>query len=123
MRAHFHNGKPKGTFRCAPCTLAVYPVLCAECSAVFRRAPQLARDVREMIATRAGHSLSLPNAKLLSWSLGEDADRELTHRKNDFPAPELDSDHVRGIATSCTLNHAGRHLPDSPKARLSSKKS
>ncbi len=74
MRANFHNGKPKGTFCCVPCTLAVYPVLALNAVRYFD-GPRLARDVREMIATRSWRFDKLPNAKLLSWSLGEDADR------------------------------------------------
>ena len=72
MRSNFHTGNPKGTFCCVTCTLAVYPVLALNAVRYFD-GPSLAREVREIIAAKRWRFAKPPNAKLLSWSLGEDA--------------------------------------------------
>lgn len=71
MRSHFHLGYPKGTHCCVGCTLAVYPVLVLNAVRYFN-CRELAQDVREIIATKAWRFAKPVNAKLLSWSLGED---------------------------------------------------
>jgi hypothetical protein len=69
MRSNFHLGYPKGTHCCVSCTLAVYPVLALDAVRYFD-GPELARHVREIVATK-GWRFSRPvNAKLLSWALG-----------------------------------------------------
>ena len=74
MRSHFHLGHPKGTHCCVSCTLAVYPVLAFNAVRYFN-GPGLARDVRGIIAVKAWRFSKPTNAKLLSWSLGQDPDR------------------------------------------------
>jgi hypothetical protein len=73
MRSHFHLGYPKGTNCCVPCTLAVYPVLALNALRYFN-GPELARDVREIVAKKKWRFSKPVNAKLLSWSLGQDFD-------------------------------------------------
>ena len=74
MRSHFHLGYPKGTHCCVSCTLAVYPVLALDAVRYFN-GPELATDVRKIIAAKGWRFSKPTNAKLLSWSLGKDADR------------------------------------------------
>ena len=71
MRSHFHLGYPKGVHCCVSCTLAVYPVLALNAVRYFK-VPELARDVREIIAKKAWRFSKPASAKLPSWSLGED---------------------------------------------------
>jgi hypothetical protein len=70
MRSHFHLGYPKGTHCCVSCTLAVYPVLALNAVRYFN-GPELAQDVREIIATKSWRFSKPVNAKLLSWSVGQ----------------------------------------------------
>ena len=72
MRSHFHLGYPKGTHCCVGCTLAVYPALELNAFRYFN-CRELAQDVREIIATKAWRFAKPVNAKLLSWSLGQDS--------------------------------------------------
>lgn len=65
--AYFH-GAPKGVFCCSQCTLAVLPVL--EAGAIrYVDGKALAKDVRNLIAARQWRFHTLPNARLLNWSL------------------------------------------------------
>ena len=72
MRSHFHGEAPKGAFCCKQCTLAVLPVLEADCIRWFD-GPPLAERVRTLIDERAWRFASPPNAAMLKWALGAQA--------------------------------------------------
>ena len=69
MRANFHHGYPKGTFCCAQCTLAVYPVLEAHAIRYFD-SRELAMSVRQLIETRQWRFENFSNTRMIHWSLG-----------------------------------------------------
>lgn len=68
MRSHFHHGYPKGTYCCAQCTLAVYPVL-ASGGIKYFDAKALAGDVRRLIETGGWRFARLPSAAMVRWAL------------------------------------------------------
>lgn len=69
MRSNFHAGDPKGTYCCAQCTLAVYPVLQAGAIRWFD-GPSLARAVRRLIEAEQWAFRSSKNGRMLAWALG-----------------------------------------------------
>lgn len=71
--AHFH-GAPKGVYCCSQCTLATLPVL--EADAVrYVDGKALAKDVRKMIEARQWRFRTLPNARMVAWSMEGPPDR------------------------------------------------
>lgn len=70
MRSHFHLGYPKGTYCCAQCTLAVYPVIQAGAIRYFACGP-LARQVEELIRKRRWRFAGSINPAMLRWAFGE----------------------------------------------------
>ncbi len=71
MRSNFTHDAPKGTFCCAQCSLAVYPVLEAGAIRYFD-CTALARNLERVIRGRQWRFKSPPNAAMLRWSLGHD---------------------------------------------------
>jgi hypothetical protein len=69
MRSHFHHGYPKGTFCCAQCSLAVYPLLEAGAIRYFE-CRELASSLKRIIEKGEWRFARPPNAKMLAWSLG-----------------------------------------------------
>jgi hypothetical protein len=68
MRSHFHRGFPKGVHCCAPCTLAVYPVLEAGAIRYFD-CGELAPAVRELITKKQWGFARFANQKMIAWAL------------------------------------------------------
>jgi hypothetical protein len=68
MRAHFHNGYPKGAYCCSQCTLAVIPVLDAGAIRYFdcRELSTAARRLVEQRQWRFGRSV---DPRLVRWAM------------------------------------------------------
>jgi len=69
MRSHFHLGYPKGAFCCAPCSLALYPVLEAGAIRWFDCKP-LAATVRGLVEARTWRFTKATSPRMVAWSLG-----------------------------------------------------
>jgi hypothetical protein len=70
MRSHFHLGNPKGTYCCAQCTLAVYPVLRAGALRYLAYGP-LALQIGDLVRKRQWRFARALNPAMLRWALGE----------------------------------------------------
>jgi len=69
MRSHFHNGYPKGTYCCAQCTLALFPLL--ESGAIrYFNCRELSQSVRALIEEKRWRFAGSVNPKMIRWSLG-----------------------------------------------------
>jgi hypothetical protein len=68
MRSHFHHGHPKGTYCCAQCTLAVYPVLRAGALPWFD-CQTLANTVRGLIERKRWRFSNSTNPRMVAWAL------------------------------------------------------
>jgi hypothetical protein len=68
MRSHFHHGHPKGTYCCAQCTLAVYPVLRAGALPWFD-CQTLAKAVRQLIEGKRWRFSNSTNPRMVAWAL------------------------------------------------------
>lgn len=69
MRDHFHHGHPKGTFCCAPCTLAILTVLRAGTIRWFDCAPVLA-DVERLVREKQWPFQGKVDPKIIEWAMG-----------------------------------------------------
>ena len=71
MRSHFHHGYPKGSHCCVQCTVAVYPVLEIGAIRYFYCGP-LTEDVKRLVVDGEWRFATPPNAKMVSWALGDE---------------------------------------------------
>lgn len=70
MRSHFHLGYPKGVHCCAPCTLAVLPVLDTGAIRYFD-CRELSKSVTRLVRQRQWRFARPVDPRLVRWALGE----------------------------------------------------
>jgi hypothetical protein len=68
MRGHFHQGHPKGTYCCGPCTLAVIPVLRLGTIRWFDCKPLLS-NVERLVREKQWRFSGSVNPRIIEWAL------------------------------------------------------